>query len=335
MRWAASPLSLLWVAWSLCACSSNRKLPVDAKVFCSRLSEAAVTTWQTCRGVDATVAAVLFEDEFGCARRLLLEEQRRLEVDIDLADECLRNARASCLTLDAALTSEGSCARAFTANSRQGDDCVSEEECFDRRCIRETGACSGRCVFPRTAGQPCAATTDCTRDAFCGSNQKCTAYPQRDQACSDGLCTPGTICSEGRCRALPQEGEGCANNACAVPLLCLNVAGQKTCVSPYAVSDAMTGCVNSCGPIARCVTSPVETEPNRCEVLAPQGAACTVSNPCRAGLTCTDGLCAARPSGIAFNQTCVPAETSCSASTCDPATSTCGYRGISAGCFIH
>ena len=326
---------LTCVLSSFVGCDYLRKPKVDPQAFCAQLKDAATTKWATCRGISPETAALLFEREFHCQRWLRLAALKRVEADQALADKCLAAARDSCVTLDAALTPEGACGMTFTPNSRAGDDCISQQECFDQRCVvNHDTDCTGVCVTPRAVGQPCLTSDDCTRSAYCASSGKCAAYPDPGQTCFNSQCAPGSACDGSRCRALPLENLPCLNGACAIPLLCLTVGDVQQCVSSYAVADGMK-CSGDCGTIARCVGA-TPTEKGTCQVLAALDAACTDDLPCRNGLRCSDGRCVATATVSGHvGESCSRDPPACEASVCDPNSSTCAHQGLGSGCFIH
>lgn len=332
-----------WIAFTLAwlgACTSSSRLPVDARLFCGKLADAAAEVWPTCRGVDASVARAQFEAEFKCERYTVLAEQRRVNPDKTLADQCLAAAKEGCLSLDAALQTNGVCRRAFAPNSRHADDCMSAEECFDSRCVRSADQCVGRCVFPADLGQACQADAACRSDAYCNSNNVCAALPRAGQPCASQRCALGLDCVANSCTAGVGVGENCDNRTCSAPLLCLRAdasATTKQCVSPYEVKEGMASCEGTCGPLAACLPpDPEKSLPARCHLLKAQGEACQDTGACRSQLRCDSTLCVAGLMAPAkFNEACGRDAPACLNSICDPSTGTCGYAGLGAGCFIH
>lgn len=182
---------------------------------------------------------------------------------------------ASCTDPSSDASNCGSCGRV----------CPSGTACSGGTCVCPTGAslCGSACVFTLTdrancgacgfvcsAGQVCIGGACSARcgDGTCNGGETCTSCPTDCGACSarcgDGMCNGGEACTTcpgdcGACACTLGEGVACTPGATA-PNCC---TGGRAC--------ANEGSFNAC--------------------VAPDGAACTRGEGCRAGSLCCGRAC--------------------------------------------
>jgi hypothetical protein len=279
-------------------------------------------------------AASVCKPIMDCCTGAQREKQFGVE-NTDSIDWCVKDMTLTCETAYArqlyavekgtATYNSTKAQKCFDAYKRPGDQCTEYLETSPF-----TDACKDDPFEGKVAtGGDCHWDFECSGNAFCSSAEKCTAYVNSGEDCTNGKkCNPDPeirlTCTQGKCAAPKGLSEAClSSNECAKELYCETASTQPQCKTKL---DTGTACTQD----GECVSG--DCLPGTCA----NGISCTSDSGCfgqghcthTPSTTCTVNSDCGRICSTSF-KTCVNAA-DCTAAdgTCgfDPCVSTCNGR---------
>lgn len=193
------------------------------------------------------------------------------------------------------------CAAMFKGQLATDESCLFDSQCESGLCRGLSSYSCGTCRAPANIGEACGTgSTDvlCADGLICLANTSttgtCEPIEIERQAPDDALgrrCEYDSDCSSEWLTCYDDRCQERWQQPCSVDLLCK--PGQRcdrdteTCVEAQlgAAGDACDY-DHHCGPTLYCSAGTV------CRSRIPEGGRCEYTSSCRAGLTCTDNLCA-------------------------------------------
>src|SRR5512133_1517077 len=160
---------------------------------------------------------------------------------------------------------------------------------------------SGSCAPLPLAGQSCAGSRRCARDAYCAADDLCKPWPTEGESCAAAWRCGGTAYCDTSlalpiCAPTPGNGEGCALStyeygkpACQDGLFCQRDVSYRpsTCAPRVAAGGVCVGrSTDECVDGYYC--DDVYPNPGTCAPRAGPGAPCVTGLECAAGLECID-----------------------------------------------
>jgi len=264
----------------------------------------AVCDWAvTCRHVPdrPTCERLLDPKQYDTRRAEDAVAAGRIAYDPGAAGACVAaTAGASCM---ATPFSDRSCGELFTGLVAEGGGCTSDYECVggadctiascDAQC------CLGSCGPPLTGepppppeladvGEPCTTHTDCVVGAYCETDGRCTATPDREgERCLFGCARGDLYCDIDAlvCKAYAGAGEPCDDAAVSAP----------PCDPAWSFCDGVCrprpGAGEACDATRVCVASTWCDGGGTCQERGGAGDPCDDSGQCTVSCDGVTGQC--------------------------------------------